>query len=268
MGEMSPAKVAQADTAIATAAGLFHRRPMSSPGGSVFSLSTDFIDAELLLRVPKLEYLFIFHRNGRLREAALLKVTGGLPNAFLFAAGAWRLNDWAPPVRAAAVRCARRSFPRTSAEMIVRAATVLLIRQSSWGRWGTERELVDEAFSRPDVAERLADLITASPIGPMATTLRFALRTPAIDIYLEHILGDALQPSVRGVALDALIRHRAKWPRGYEWKWVDKSMGVRRRATVFGCRDIEVLAPRDRLIGLGIEGPIAWRPPNCAGWCH
>jgi hypothetical protein len=253
MGGMLPATVAQADAAIATAAQLFHRRPMSSPAGLWFSLSTNSTDAELLLRVPKLEHLFIFHRDGRLREAALLKVTGGLPTPFLFAAVAWRLNDWAAPVRAAAVRCARLSFPVTNAEVVACAATALLIRQSSWGRWGNERELVDEAFSRADVAGRLAELLIASPTGPMATTLRYALRTPSIDMYLEHIVGNALQPSVRAVALDALINQRAEWPSGYEWQWVDKSMGLRRRATVFGRRDLRVLTPTNFLIELGLK---------------
>ena len=56
---------------------------------------------------PGLRYLFIFHGDETIREAALGKIVSGLPSPFLFAAIAWRLNDRALPVRRAAAECAR-----------------------------------------------------------------------------------------------------------------------------------------------------------------
>lgn len=253
MAGLPAAQIAQADLAIANAAELHHWRRLPSRTGLVIPVQTSKPDMEQLLRTPKLESLFIFHRDGRLREAALLKLSGALPTPFLFAAVAWRLNDWAPPVRAAAVRCARRCFPVTDAEVIVRAAAALLVRQSSWARWGEERVVLDEAFNRADVAGHLSDLLVQEPTGPMSTMLRHALRTSAIDVHLERIARDAVQPSVRAVALNTLINKKAEWPRGYDWQWIDKSMALRRRVTVFGHRELDVALSRSALIALGIH---------------
>ena len=249
LANLSPGQIARADGAIAMAAKLYHRSPQSSFAGPLFRRATD---QEQLLRTPKLEYLFLFHRDGRLREAALLKVTGGLPTPFLFAAVLWRLNDWAAPVREAAVRCARRSFPTTNPDVVARTATALLVRQRSWGRWTDERTLLDDVFARADVAEHLAELLSRGTTGPLASVLRQALRTPALDSHLERVALEAVQPSVRAVALDALINGKSEWPSGYAWQWIDKSMGLRRRVTVFDHRALSVATPREELIALGI----------------
>jgi hypothetical protein len=250
---LSPADVARADGAIADAAMLHHWRPRQSNQGLWLRLRTDVSDTEQLLRTPDLEKLFIFHRDGRLREAALLRLSGGLPNPFLFAVIAWRLNDWAQPVRAAAVRCARRCFPATAPEIVAAAATTLLARQWTWARWGDEHQPLFEAFNRNDVAACLASLLIQGRTGPMSTTLRYALRTSAIDVHLDDIARDAVQPSVRAVALETLIEGRAKWPSGYGWEWIDKSMGLRRQVTIFDHRALDVAASRSLLISRGIR---------------
>jgi len=103
--------------------------------------------------------LFLVPRDGRLREAASRKLSGGLPTPFVFAAVALRLNDWAAPVQKAAIQCASRCFPFTNRDIVALAATVLLIRQVSWKRWSGEREALDEAFGRSDVAEHLIGLL-------------------------------------------------------------------------------------------------------------
>ena len=53
-------------------------------------------------------WLFLFHPSGYIREAALDSIVTPPTSAFFFAALAWRLNDWAGPVRKAAERCAVR----------------------------------------------------------------------------------------------------------------------------------------------------------------
>lgn len=68
------------------------------------------------------------------------------------------------------------------------------------------------------------------------------------------VAGDApSRPAVRAVALNTLINKTAEWPRGYDWQWIDKSMGLRRRGTVFGHRELDVALPRSALIAIGIH---------------
>jgi hypothetical protein len=209
--------------------------------------------AAQLLQTPGLEYLFIFHRDGRLREAALLKITGGLPNPFLFAAILWRLNDWAEPVRQAARRCASRSFAQTNPSVIARTAAELLVRQSTWRRWQGERSILDEVFGRSDVAEALAKLMSIATTGPQASILRYSLRTPVLDRHLAQLASNAVQPSLRAVALEALIERKVYWPSGSVWRWIDKPMGLRRRQTIFEHRDLEIAAPVRTLIERGLN---------------
>ena len=250
LADLEPGHVARADGEIAAAAGLQRHSPQLLLGRL---LSPRPREAEQLLQMPSLEYLFLFHRDGRLREAALLKVTGGLPSPFLFAAVLWRLNDWAEPVRQAAARCANRSFPVTDPSVVARTAAELLVRQATWGRWGHERAILDRVFGRDDVAAQLAELIARERTGPQASTLRHALRTPALDRHLERIAKSAVQPSVRALALNALIDGKAEWPSGTAWQWVDKSMGLRRRVTVFDQRPLTVAPPQGALIASGVS---------------
>lgn len=250
LADLEPGHVARADGEIAAAADL-HRQLPQPLLGRLLSLHRS--EAEQLLRMAGLEYLYLFHRDGRLREAALLKITGGLPSPFLFAAVLWRLNDWAAPVRQAAARCANRSFPVTDPSIVARTAAELLVRQASWGRWRDERAILDDVFGRDDVAAQLAELIAHERTGPQASTLRYALRTPALDRHLERIAAQAVQPSVRALALTALIDGKAEWPAGTAWQWVDKSMGLRRRVTVFEHRPLTVAPPHGALITRGVN---------------
>lgn len=249
LAQLPPGLVSRADGAIAMAAGLVHRAPRLTLGRILHRSS----DAALLLRTPGLEFLFLFHRNGRLREAALLRISRGLPSPFLFAAILWRLNDWVAPVREAAARCAGRAFPATDPDVVARAAAALLVRQASWGRWEDERALLDRALARDDVAERLARLIVDDRMGPLASVLRHALRTPALDRHLHRIAFDAVQPSVRAVALDTLINGMARLPAGFAWQWVDKSMGLQQKVKIFDERPLTIAYPRAELIARGVR---------------
>lgn len=250
LAQLDPGHVAKADGEIAAAAGL-DRQPPQSLLGKIFSPRPS--GASQLLQTLGLEYLFVFHRDGRLREAALLKITGGLPSPFLFAAVLWRLNDWAEPVRQAAARCASRSFPITNPAIVALTAAELLVRQASWRRWREERSILNEVFGRSDVAAELANLMAVATTGPQASTLRYALRTPVLDQYLEQLAFNATQPSVRAVALRTLIDGKAEWPSGAAWRWIDKSMGLRRRETVFDQRSLTIAPPRAILIKRGIR---------------
>lgn len=248
---VDPRDLVQAEREIVGAAALYRCHGEPSRMEKLFTGRVS--DADRLRSTERLEFLFLFHRDGRMREAALRKITGPLPSAFLFSAVAWRLNDWAEPVRKAAVECAARTFPATSARVVAQAACVLLTRQATWGRWGGEREILNAAFERRDVASCLADIMGASATGPMASLLRQALRTDGMDAHLRRLAVDAVQPAVRAAAIQTLIKGRAEWPVGWRWRWIDRSMGVRRRETAFETRPLAVRADMESMIMLGLD---------------
>lgn len=218
-------------------------------------LHRELAHSEQLERVAGLEHLFVFHRDGRLREAALRKFNGPISSPFMFAAISWRLNDWVAEVRTAAVECATRCFPQTDPLVIARAALALLSRRATWSRWITEGEAIDAVFSRPDVISALAMLMIQRPTGPNATVLRVALRDPNIDSELPRIASDAVQPATRAVAYQTLIAGEANWPQGWRWRWVDKTIGARRRETVFASRPITIATSPEAYILQALTDP-------------
>ena len=251
LGAVSVSDFPRAEREIVSAACLYSwRRPMTYLerlfGRTVF-------DTDQLKKIDGLEYLFIFHRDGRLREAALQKLSGPLPNAFLFTAIAWRLNDWAPAVRVAAADCARQTFPQTPAAIVAQAAIVLMLRKATWNRWGPEEAILEEAFSRPDVAACLAASISNRSTGRMASLLRQALRASSMDKHLPLLAQTAVQPSVRAAATQCLLNECAEWPVGWHWKWIDKSMGVRRKETTFARRSLTIPVDLEAVIRRGLS---------------
>lgn len=200
-----------------------------------------------------LKYLFVFHGNGRLRERALDRISGALPTPFCFAAIVWRLNDWAAPVREAAVRCADRTFSVTSPEVIAAAMRDICSDKESWGRWGDEKVALDQACARTDVLARFSDLIIGQKTGSALGLLRQAMRYDGFDPFLELIALGAAQASARAVAFQVLFSGKARWPDGFEWEWVDKSMGLNRRVIRYRYRAIEM---RRSLDALAVKGAV------------
>jgi hypothetical protein len=251
-GEMTalpPSDVVYLDTQIAAVARLCHQATGTRVLPRLWGVPTH---AEQLERTPLLEYLFLCHRDGRLRQVALDRIAGGIPSAFLFAAVCWRLNDWARPVREAAARCARRCFPLTDPVVAASALSALMIRTRSWGRWAEERDLFEAILARPDVAAALAAIIAERPTGAMARLLRASARTPHLDDHLEILSRSALQPAVRAAALNMLLAGEAVRPAGRAWQWIDKSMGLRRWVMQYDRRKIEVALDGATLIEQGV----------------
>lgn len=249
MAALPPPDVVYLDTQIAAAARLVHGPTGTRILPRLWGVPTH---ARQLERTPLLEYLFLCHRDGLLREAALDQIEGGIPSAFLFAAICWRLNDWARPVREAAARCARRCFPLTDPAVAASALSASMIRTRSWGRWTEERDLLDALLARPDVGTALATIIAERPTGAMARLLRASARTPYLDDQLQHLSFAALQPAVRAAALNMLLAGEAVWAGGRAWQWIDKSMGLRRWAMHHDRRRIEVTTDIAALIERGI----------------
>ncbi|HZF94567.1 MAG TPA: hypothetical protein VEZ20_06795 [Allosphingosinicella sp.] len=200
---------------------------------------------------PDFAPILLFHGDGRVREGALNLLDGPVRSPFFFGAIALRLNDWAPPVRAAAAAAAARVFPATPAATVADAALSLLGASRLWRRWGPEEALLDAAFSREDVAAGLADRLAAARHGPMPSVLRHALRRSGMDAHLPMLAADAVIPGVRAVALRALIERRALWSAGFERQWVDRSMGVWRRKRVFAERPVATSLEAEPLVLAG-----------------
>jgi hypothetical protein len=244
-----PAAITGAAIEIPLLGRLYHRWPI----GHRFwrSISPVGVERDALNTTPSLTWLTIFHGDGRLREAALHRIDDPPPNAFLFAALAYRLNDWAEPVRIAAEACARRVFPRTNPSIVASAALHLLMQKQHWKRWGTEAAALDAALFRPDVVDQLASIFRTEPSGALSSVMRQALRSRHMDRHLPDLLDNAAQPAIRAIALQSLIERRGIWPIGFRQEWIDKSLGRSRRVLAFEERPIEHSVSLASLVSAG-----------------
>lgn len=209
-------------------------------------------DSGLVRRHPELAPLFLFHKNGYVRQAALRSLQS-LPSGFVAAALALRLNDWVEQVREAALHALERQPVAERAEVVAQAASFLVDRRLYWARWNPRAiAALDALYDNPEVVTALVRRMTQSPTEPMARVLRHVLRSGAYDTHLEALMQCAVQPSVRAVALQTLLRGEARIPAGYGWEWQDKVFGIRRRIPLFDRRPLGVAVDRRVLIERGL----------------
>jgi hypothetical protein len=206
---------------------------------------------------PAYAWLFLFHSNGHVRQVALERIQEPPDSPFFLATLALRLNDWVQPVRRAAMDCAERVLTRIAPSVVVQAAPYLLGLRFWWGRWSDEYNVLERMFECPVVVTELADLLRKGSTGPLGTSLRYALRFPGMDQYLPRLAAEAIQPAVRAVAYQALITGQATWREGFQWMWVDKVYGIRKRVPKLGSRRIFASKPLEELICEGIHDPYA-----------
>jgi len=210
-------------------------------------------DRQLLKMERRLAWVFLFHGNGFVREAALESLTEPPNTPFFFAAIVWRLNDWAYEVRAAGLRAAQRLFPATPAEVIVGASSFLVGRTFYWGRWHKDDEaIVDRLLDRADVVALLARRFEFETAGPLGAQLKYALRRPGLDPYLRALSCDAKHPGVRAVALEALLRERVSWQSGFKKEWIDRRYGLFRQVLAHAERPLTEQLPSHPLIMQGL----------------
>lgn len=206
-------------------------------------------------QLPGLSRVFMFHGDGRIREAALRNLDGPLiapANAYaLF----WRLNDWAAQVRDAAQDAVQRSMPMTPAIVIIPALRALLPYVASWGRWSQEgRQALDAMLMRQDVVEVLVEEIVTTRRAQLGLQFREICCNPGVDPHLERMFREARLPHIRAIALDVLLSQRAIWPaRERRQVWIDRSMGRYRYEQVFLKRDVTVTADPYALIVAGLQ---------------
>jgi hypothetical protein len=192
----------------------------------------------------------MFSHSGIVREAAL-KALDPLPDTpFFLAALAWRLNDWAEPVRRAAEDCISREAPRLSTGTVAGAAPFLLERMLHWGRWRSPPPVLLDALARPDAMDGLVDLFATTADMP-ASVLRGALRLGLLDNHLLAVSRTAVRPELRAVALRAMLNGEAAWVTHYERTWEDKRYGRTRRVPVLARRQVPQPAALDALIRQG-----------------
>ncbi|MGH6752577.1 MAG: hypothetical protein ACREDP_10440 [Bradyrhizobium sp.] len=208
---------------------------------------------QLLKNNADYAWLFLFHPSGYARETALDSIDTPPTSSFFFSALAWRLNDWVPPVRQAAERCVKRVLHRIAAEIAANGALYLLDRRLVWGRWSDEPEVLDSVFSREDVIAALAVQLRERSTGPLATCLRNTFRYPNVDEHLPRLAAAAVQPSVRAVAYQCLIFGKASWSVGFEWAWIDKVYGLRKRVPILTTRDVRRIRPAADLIREAVD---------------
>lgn len=251
MERQAPSSISEADGAIANAAELWRWQPKPCWRRRSFSQRRD--DLDLLLDNPSIAYLFVFHRNGFVRQAALERIAGPLPNAFLVSALAWRLNDWVPQVRASAFLCASRCYPRTNGKLLADFLFETNRSRNSWGRWSVrEQQVLDDAISREEVREQIVTKLLGSRQGPLPSFLAYLMRYDWIDQYLPVIASKAHVPGVRAIALKSLISGLARYSDGTVWRWIDKPMGVRKREPKVVARPISVERDPEALIQSGV----------------
>lgn len=195
-------------------------------------------ERDLLKINPDYAWLFLFHPNGHIREAALRHINAPPRSPFFLSALAWRLNDWVGQVRWAAKYCIERIGAGVSPEIAAETGLYLLSRRLIWGRWRDEAETLNRILAREDVIAAIADRLRTRTNGPMAACLRNALQHPGIDRHLPILAAQAIQPAVRAIAYQSLISGKARWQTGYDWIWVDRVYGLRKRIPTFESREL------------------------------
>lgn len=188
---------------------------------------------------PKLALLWMFHRNGYIREMALRALQDAPPNAFFLAALFSRLNDWAIPVQKEAERCIRRLLPRVDAHVAVDASSFLLGRWADWKRWSAEGlRLLDALMQRPDVVAAFVEKFKSIATGPLASQMRSLLRNDAMDTHIYWLALNSPNPAIRLVCFKTLANGYAEIATGFETQWIDKVYGHGKSVRTFQRRPI------------------------------
>ena len=206
-----------------------------------------------LTRYPDLGWLFLFHGDGYLRQAAMEALPGPPRSAFELAAICYRLNDWVENVRLAAEAYAARAFPETDPNVIAGAALFLLEMEPHLQRWSaTGRAAVRHLLTRRDTAACLADTLQTALTGRQGYLLQQLLRDPSLDPYLHRLAHDAAHPGVRRVAMTCLLTGQARWLTGFRYEWIDKSMARRKRVPVHETRSLTVAGDLRALLSAAV----------------
>jgi hypothetical protein len=249
--EQPPASIASAEGPIAAGAKMWSR----SVELSVFRRRVlgHKEDLAVLESLPDAAYLFLFHRNGYLRQASLERLACPVPTPFLAATLAWRRNDWVRQVRQSAEAAMARCFLLTGPEVLAPFYLESIRVRSTWQRWNDQGMLaLDTHAGRPDVAARIARLLAERISGPLPTSARKLTRHAAFDPFLGMLAREARVPGVRAVAIEAPAKGFAEWEDGFETFWINKPEGISGRRPRMSRRALAVANDRNAALRLGL----------------
>ena len=182
-----------------------------------------------------------FRRHAAIRELDGEALDGGAPNAFALLLLVRRLNDWVPQVRAVARNVVPRAFDASSFEDRYAVLSHVLARLTDWGRLGdAERAVVDELVRRPQFAREVCSRAESVTAGPIKRILQASARSRLIDTSFDRLSRDAVMPSIRAFATQALLTGRVEWPVGWERRWIDRYAGDYRLVPRIESRDITI----------------------------
>lgn len=188
-----------------------------------------------------LPFLLLFDGNGYNRERALSKIRGRLKSPIEVIALADLANNWVEPVRQAALIAIDRSYPDTDPNALAGSFSFLAQNQKSWKRWSKDAsQRVMSYFHKPEVMELVAKRLEAGKEPRGSRTLSYALQSENFDPYLERILRGSKDASLRARALTTLLNWQAAWVTDYKWKWIDKSLGKRKRVAAISTRKLSI----------------------------
>lgn len=189
-------------------------------------------------------WLDLITGNGYKREKALRSLSGGAPNRFFFALAVRRLNDWVPQVREAARERLLTIARDTDPDYVVDVLCAILPHWTSWGRMTDgDRDALVTLFSIDQVTLLLKSRIISATTGPMTTILAQVGRSPVLDVYLEEIAKNAIQPAVRAKAYRCLLEGKMVWFVGRKWRWTEKRWCKGRFEPVLGERPVDIATP-------------------------
>lgn len=210
-----------------------------------------------LLDRPELANLYLFHGDGRLREAALNALSGPLRYPVVAYGVVCRMNDWSAEVRATALRTLDRCIASTPVDVLIPALWVLLLNGSTWMRWGDGFAVLMQTIARrADLMDSLAQRLVQSRDAGTSQVFRSLSRVLVFDAHLSAFATRAAQPHLRALAVRALSSGRLVWLTGARRKiWINKALGETKSEPVLDGRDVSVSVDLPELIKAALQDP-------------
>lgn len=223
--------------------------------GSLESVELYAKEKQALVKIPELAQVFLFHGDGRLREAALNALDGKLASPASVYALFSRLNDWVPEVRQAALLAMKRVLHATLVETVIPAMRVLLRNARTWGRWSKEgREAFNAILMRPDIVDSFVGDLVSNRDPNSGSIFREILRNPYVDHRLAFIFDNAPLPHIRAIALNSSLSRTARWSTGERKRvWHEHVYGRYQMQPVFERRPITVPVDLYLLVEKGVK---------------
>jgi hypothetical protein len=215
-------------------------------------------DLIALSKEDRLAFAFVFHGDGRIREAALHKMTGPLPTPAVVYGLVSRLNDWSETVRQAAEQAFARCFSVTPAEVLAPAVWVLLLNAPHWHRWSEGFDtFVNAVMQHPALVGVLVDRLMHERRGGCGKVFSMLSMNANIDIWLEELAEKSVQPHLRAALVNCLCAGSVVWPtHKTDRVWIDKSMGHFKTVQQFHNRAIRIGPDRRVVIAKALCDPI------------